>query len=164
MYPGTYPEFLWHKEHPGGQGLDRAEPPSVHTSRQEARKARGPRDGQSGPDGRCEAKKNVARTPGSSKAAGVQESRELKKRADSEARKKRRAAQARQTEIEALEKQIANRETELREIEQSMAAAGFYEDREAAQPIIDRHQALMWEIGDLMHQWEKLQSTDLAEA
>jgi hypothetical protein len=46
-----------------------------------------------------------------------------------------------------------------------MAAPGFYDDRATAQPIIDRRQALMWEVGDLMHQWEELQSaTDLAAA
>ena len=46
-----------------------------------------------------------------------------------------------------------------------MAAPGFYDDRAAAQPVIDRHQALMWEVGDLMHQWEELQSAaDLATA
>ena len=28
----------------------------------------------------------------------------------------------------------------------------------AAQPVIDRHQTLMWEVGDLMHQWEELQA------
>ena len=27
---------------------------------------------------------------------------------------------------------------------------------EAAQQIVDRHQALMWEVGELMHQWETL--------
>ena len=37
-----------------------------------------------------------------------------------------------------------------------MAAPGFYEQRDAAQPVIDRHQALMWEVGELMHQWESL--------
>jgi hypothetical protein len=31
--------------------------------------------------------------------------------------------------------------------------------------VIDRHQALMWEVGDLMHQWEELQgSADLVPA
>ena len=29
----------------------------------------------------------------------------------------------------------------------------------ASQPVIDRHQTLMWEVGDLMHQWESLQET-----
>ena len=28
----------------------------------------------------------------------------------------------------------------------------------AHQPVVDRHQALMWEVRDLMHQWEELQS------
>ena len=41
---------------------------------------------------------------------------------------------------------------------QSMSAPGFYENRETAQPFIDRHQALMWEVGDLMNQWEALQT------
>jgi hypothetical protein len=39
-----------------------------------------------------------------------------------------------------------------------MSTPGFYDDREAAQPLIDRHQALMWEVGDLMNQWEALQT------
>ena len=74
-------------------------------------------------------------------------SHEEKKRADAAARKRQRAAQARQAEIDALEKQIADCEAALREIEQTMASPGFYENREAAQPIIDRHQALMWQVG-----------------
>ncbi len=37
-----------------------------------------------------------------------------------------------------------------------MSSSGFYDDRAAAQPVIDRHQALMWQVGDLMHQWEAL--------
>jgi len=44
-----------------------------------------------------------------------------------------------------------------------MGAEGFYGDRTAAQPIIDRHQALMWEVGELMGRWEALQAaTDVA--
>ena len=38
-----------------------------------------------------------------------------------------------------------------------MASPGFYESLAASKPIIDRHQALMWEVGDLMAQWESLQ-------
>jgi hypothetical protein len=38
-----------------------------------------------------------------------------------------------------------------------MATAGFYDDREGAREVVDRHQALMWEVGDLMAQWEALQ-------
>ena len=31
-----------------------------------------------------------------------------------------------------------------------------------AQPVVDRHQALMWQVGDLMHQWESLHADDAA--
>ena len=83
---------------------------------------------------------------------------------DAEARKRQRAEQARLAEIAALETRIGECEAAIREIEQTMAAPGFYEDRAAAQPIIDRHQTLMWQVGDLMHQWEELQSrADLAK-
>jgi hypothetical protein len=41
-----------------------------------------------------------------------------------------------------------------------MASPGFYEDRAAAQPVVDEHQNLMWEVGDLMGQWEALQQVD----
>jgi hypothetical protein len=39
-----------------------------------------------------------------------------------------------------------------------MSAPGFYDNRESSKAVIDRHQALMWEVGDLMSQWEALQS------
>jgi hypothetical protein len=38
-----------------------------------------------------------------------------------------------------------------------MAEPGFYSDATASRAVIDRHQALMWEVGDLMSQWEALQ-------
>ena len=39
-----------------------------------------------------------------------------------------------------------------------MSEAGFYEDSTRSKPVIDRPQALMWEVGDLMAQWEALQN------
>jgi uncharacterized coiled-coil protein SlyX len=98
------------------------------------------------------------------KAAAPHTAREERKRADAEARKKQRADEARLARIDALEARIAETETAIRELEQTMATPGFYDDRTAAQPIIDRHQALMWKVGDLMHQWEELQaSSDLTK-
>ena len=38
-----------------------------------------------------------------------------------------------------------------------MGASGFYDDPAAATAAIDRHKTLMWEVGDLMAQWEALQ-------
>jgi hypothetical protein len=66
--------------------------------------------------------------------------------------------------IDRLEAQIAETEQAIREIERAMAAPGFYDDRTAAQPVIDRHQALMWQVGDLMQQWEELQNMSLSPA
>ena len=83
--------------------------------------------------------------------------REERKRTDADAKRRSRAEQARRSSIDRLESKIADTERAIRDIEQTMAAPGFYEDRTAAQPVIDRHQALMWEVGDLMHQWELLQ-------
>ena len=92
-------------------------------------------------------------------------SREEKKRADNEARKKARADQARQARVTELEAQIATVEQDIRDLEQTMSVDGFYTDRVTAQPIIDRHQSLMWQVGDLMHRWEELQAeVDTASA
>ena len=35
-----------------------------------------------------------------------------------------------------------------------MAEPGFYDDRERAEKAAADHKALMWEVGDLMGQWE----------
>jgi ATP-binding cassette subfamily F protein 3 len=150
-YPGTYKEFLWHKEHPA--------------ELQDARKAG---SGASGASGTSRERESGEPSRGlqTGRKEGLQtgrkekegQPREEKKRVDAEARKRDRASRTRQAEIDALEKRIAESEQAIREIEQTMAAPGFYDDRAAAQPVIDRHQALMWRVGDLMHQWEALQS------
>src|SRR5947207_4763794 len=122
VYPGTYKEFLWHKENPAGfQDGKKA-------GLQESRKR-----------GLHEGKKSAAPKPPPPKPV---ESRELKKKVDAEARKRQRAVQAHKQRIDQLETSIAECEAEIRELEQTMSTPGFYEDRTAAQPIVDRHQAL----------------------
>jgi ATP-binding cassette subfamily F protein 3 len=86
---------------------------------------------------------------------------EDRKRQDADARRAKKMRDARQKRIEELEARIADREQAIRDLEATMSAPGFYDNHETAKPVIDRHQALMWEVGDLMHQWEQLQSTDL---
>jgi ATP-binding cassette subfamily F protein 3 len=142
VYPGTYREFLWHKE---------------HAEQADARAAQTRREADASPKA-ARPPKAAAAKPASKTPETPQPSREEKKRADAEARKKQRADEARLARIDALETRIAETETAIRELEQTMAAPGFYEDRAAAQPVIDRHQALMWQVGDLMHQWEELQA------
>ena len=38
-----------------------------------------------------------------------------------------------------------------------MAAPGFFTDQASAEAAVKRHQELMWEVGDLMNQWEALE-------
>jgi ATP-binding cassette subfamily F protein 3 len=158
VYPGTYNEFLWHKERQGQEGRD-GQDGQDRRGRQDGPGGRGRHDGP--------AQSRAAGVPKDSKADVAaktgQRSHDEKKRADAEARRRSRAEQARRARIDDLESRIAATEQAIRELEQAMAAPGFYDDRAAAQPTIDRHHALMWEVGDLMHQWEELQSaSDLA--
>src|SRR3954464_11398800 len=160
-FPGTYKEFLYHKTHAGSDGQDRRD-------RQERQGREGKAGKQDGPKAKAAA--NVAsRPPTPARPASpahpappARVSHDEKKRVDAEARKKQKAAGARQARIATLEARIAETEAAIREVEQQMSAPGFYEDRAGSQPVIDRHQALMWQVGDLMQQWEELQTlTDL---
>ena len=146
VYPGTYKEFLWHKENPGGHVAPAA---NVRESG---------RASQVRPKGR-ELSAEAPRTKeGLTRPKAPPPSHVEKKRADAAARRKQRTEQARQSEIEKLETAIADCENAIKQLEAAMSAPGFYENRAAAQPVIDEHQALMWKVGDLMHQWEELQS------
>jgi ATP-binding cassette subfamily F protein 3 len=141
VYPGRYDEFLWSKE----QGEKASTPsPQRPTTKPPAARAQT----VTGPTARADVHK------GGSKPAA---SREERKRLEVDRRKKQRAAEALQKRIADLEARIADRETQVKELEATMAAPGFYENHDTSKPVIDRHQALMWEVGDLMAQWEALQ-------
>jgi ATP-binding cassette, subfamily F, member 3 len=149
MFPGTYKEFLWHKEH-GGQEERAGQAGRARQDVRETREARVRRGAAPAPPG---GGRDAVRAP----AAAEREKHEHKKRADADARKRQRAQQARRSEIDALEARIAECEQAIKDLERQMSGPGFYDNRDAAQPIVDRHQALMWQVGDLMHQWEELQ-------
>ena len=157
-FPGTYKEFLYHKTHAGDEpaaGL-RAEGRGLRVQgsgqKTEAAAASHGREKERSP------KRAAPHQPAPPQTAAPKQNHDEKKRVDAEARKKQKAAGARQARIATLEARIAETEAAIRETEEQMSAPGFYEDRAAAQPVIDRHQALMWQVGDLMHQWEELQS------
>ena len=144
VYPGTYTEFLWHSEN--GRQARVADVGRTVQARQAERAPQ--RAAPQAPKSSAPQTKSL--TPAQSHAD--------KKRHDAEARKRQRAAQQRQAELDKLENEIAECERAIREIEQTMSSPGFYDDRAVAQPIIDKHQALMWKVGDLMHRWEELQT------
>jgi ATP-binding cassette subfamily F protein 3 len=83
--------------------------------------------------------------------------REGRKRQDAERRKQQKARDALQRRIAELEARIGVKEAEVKDLEAAIGAAGFYDNHDAAKTVIGRHQALMWEVGDLMAQWESLQ-------
>jgi len=176
VFPGTYAEFLWHKEHPGapaaaaGDGAVRQKPASADGRKAGRGKgaplgehaqplgreravgvkphAAGIGSGPNGDGGKPRPDENAART-GS-------DAHEARKRERAEEKRRQRELAARRARVTDLETRIADRERQIKELEDQMSATGFYQDREAAQPTIDRHQALMWEVGELMHQWEAL--------
>ena len=147
VYPGTYEEFRWSKLSRGGAPVAAAKG-KPQPAGPASRKRLEPSAAKAGPK---------PHAPGTTpQPSRPKEAHAEKRRADSKARQEHRAADAHKKKIEALEARIADRERAIKELEASMAAPGFYDDRDAARPIIDRHQALMWEVGDLMHQWEEL--------
>jgi len=142
VYPGTYSEFLWSKEH-GSEGKPQTpNPKSQAPTPKRVVQAESPKPKAQSPHATAQ---NDAR------------SREERKRDDAERKKRLRAAEALQRRIADLEARIAEREAQVKELEAKMAEPGFYNDHEAAKTIVDRHQALMWEVGDLIGQWEALQ-------
>jgi ATP-binding cassette subfamily F protein 3 len=145
-YPGTYAEFLWSKDH---QEVP-AEKPKAQSSMPKAQGSRA--ESQSSSNGHPRTSK-----PASPSRIQDPGSRDAKKRADAERRKQQRAAEALQKRIADLESRIADREAQVKELEATMASPGFYDNLEGVKPVADRHQALMWEVGDLMAQWEALQ-------
>ena len=144
VYPGTYEQFLWSRE----QRKSGVAPAAVGTPAP----ARA-RQGNVVPKAQATA---VTTAPTAAKVE--RPSYEDKKRADSDARRRRRLADDRSKRIADLETRIAQSEAAIRALETEMASPGFYENRSAAELAITRHQTLMWEVGDLMNQWEALQT------
>ena len=128
IYPGRYEEYLWSKEQ-RAKAPDKADI-TRHTS---------------------PVKAPLLKAPPPPKPS------EVKKTHDAESRKKQRASEQQARRISDLEARISKAETAIKDAETEMSVQGFYDDREASKKVIDRHQALMWEVRDLMEQWEELQ-------
>jgi ATP-binding cassette subfamily F protein 3 len=143
VYPGTYAEFLWskaQKERP----TPNAQRPTPKTETTKSTKDA----------------KTAKTSPGRDQGSGVRDrgsSREDRKQIEAERKKQQRSIEALRKRIADLEARIADKEARVKDLEAAMSAPGFYDDRDASKLLIDQHQALMWEVGDLMGQWEALQ-------
>ncbi|MSO35005.1 MAG: ABC transporter ATP-binding protein [Acidobacteria bacterium] len=91
-------------------------------------------------------------------AAPAAPSYDERKRDNVEKKKRERALKALKDRVADLEARIADRERAIKEVEQTMSAPEFYGNHEASKPVLAQHQALMWEVGELLSQWEMLQS------
>jgi ATP-binding cassette, subfamily F, member 3 len=136
VYPGTYKEFLWHKEQ---ASAPKVQPPGAPPPKPPARSPK------------PEAGSRASASPAN------EVSREERKRLEVERRKQQRAVESLRARIADLESRIAEREAAVKELEATMSTPGFYDDRDGSKAVIDKHQALMWEVGDLISQWEALQ-------
>jgi ATP-binding cassette subfamily F protein 3 len=97
-------------------------------------------------------------SPAPKSAAKPEQAYEARKRESAEKNKRERAHKALKNRIAELEARIADREKAIKDVEQTMAAPDFYADHEKSKPVLGQHQALMWEVGELLGQWEMLQS------
>ncbi len=154
IYPGSYEEYRWSQaQRTAAPSTGVASPMTdAGPSAGRARQADAPRTSGG-------AAATAARTPtttvGSPDIPPVRD-REERKRQEAEERRVRRAWEAHQARVTRVEARIAECEREIKTLESRMAEPGFYEDSEVSRPVIDRHQALMWEVGDRMAEWEAL--------
>jgi len=128
LYPGGYEAFLWRQK-------EAAPPPAA------AGQAPAPSAGRTGPP------------PAPAAPARDYATR---KRDEAEQRKRDKARRALQDRIEDLENRIAEAERGIKELEARLADPAFYGQPDAAKPVIDEHQSLMWKVGELLSQWEML--------
>ena len=130
LYPGSYEAFLWSKRE---------------------RELPGPKPQASSP--RPQAPKPNPQAP-SPKPPTYED----RKRDSAEKRRRERALKALKDRVSEIEARIADREKAIKDAEQTMSAPDFYQDHEKSKPILAKHQELMWEVGELLGQWEMLQA------
>ena len=153
VYPGGYEEYRWSREHQASGG---GAPAAPAPRSQPAARPAPPPPGAPKPS----AQSAGAATAAVDSAAARQQAgatREQKKQLEAEQRRHRRAVEALRARATELEARIAERETSIKALEGTMSAPGFYSNHETSKPVLDQHQALMWDVGALMNQWEMLQ-------
>jgi ATP-binding cassette subfamily F protein 3 len=131
LYPGTYNEFLWSKE-------------------------RGSRISAAAPVAPAAPSRTKSHPLHPSHPGAAARSYEDQKRETAERRKRERALKNLRDRISDLETRIAEHERAIKELEAAMAEPGFYAQKDV-KSVIDKHQASMWEVGELLSQWEMLQ-------
>jgi ATP-binding cassette subfamily F protein 3 len=168
VYPGGYEDFLaWKKARESGVAAPlptKDRKPVVHLKEEAAPAARTFAKAPSalGPaakakDGGGAKKKDAAPAPSApSYDPLAPRLRPSGTPADRQARE-REAQKARKRSAE-LEKKIAEKEQQVRDVETLMASPGFYDDRAAADKAVEDRKQLLAEVETLMADWEAAQA------
>jgi ATP-binding cassette subfamily F protein 3 len=146
LYPGTYEAFLWSKGEHSARGA------------QGAQSAKGAQGAKGAQNAKSAQRASTKATDATTTAAAPEQSYEDRKRESAEKKKRERALRALRDRVIEIEMRIADREQAIKDVEQKMAAPDFYNNHEKSKPILAQHQELMWEVGELLGQWEMLQS------
>jgi predicted RNase H-like nuclease (RuvC/YqgF family) len=141
LYPGTYSEYLWSKQQAAGGGKDTDTAKAALSVKGGGVKGAKP-----------------APTPAATAPPKASDDYEVRKREAAERKKREKMVKGLADRISELESRIAEKEDAIKMIETEMSVPGFYDQRDQAKAIVDKHQHLMWEVGDLLNQWEMLQT------
>jgi ATP-binding cassette subfamily F protein 3 len=153
VYPGKYEEFLWSKKNQEGSRVQAFKGSKVQDgSKVHVRKDQSLPRRRSTPPERAKAG-HGAESPARATAAG-----EERRQANIERRKRERAYQALAKRVAELEARIGEAERTIKDVEQQLASPDFYANHETAKAALARHQELMWQVGELLGQWEMLQA------
>jgi ATP-binding cassette subfamily F protein 3 len=154
LYPGGYEEFVdWKRRRESG--LDAPLPAAAAPAPSEARPA-APSRPRPSPGPKPAASKPRAKAPEPAVARDPMAPRLRPRNAKPERSVALREARKLKARLAELELRVAEKEAAVKALEAQMAAPGFYDDRAAADRKVAEHQALMWEVGALMGQWEML--------
>ena len=154
VYPGTYEEFLWSRKQreAGSRARRRAAAPAAPKPAAH-REPAVDRPAPAAPRGRTARARTRRRRQRPAAARRTRTASGRRRRRAASGRRPTRGASG--SKSSRAGSPTASRRS--RTSRPAMAAPGFYENHETAKPVVDRHQALMWEVGDLMSQWEALQ-------
>ena len=159
VYPGTYEQFLWSRQQRTTGG---APTPTPSVERRPSSDRSGPAKKAATPKPTPAVAAPIPSKPRDESRPDRQASYQEKKKSDADDRRRKRESDERARRVADLEARIAQQESLIKDLEAQMAAPGFYDQRDTAAAVVTKHQSLMWEVGDLMNQWEALQSTDKA--
>jgi ATP-binding cassette subfamily F protein 3 len=145
LYPGGYEAFLWRQKELAAAG--NGAPPAPRT-------AAAGRGTVSPPAPALSTRRD--RTAAAAPQPDTGRDYIAKKRDAAEQRKKDKARRALEARVADLEGRIGDTERAIKDLEARMGDPAFYARPDGGKPLIDEHQSLMWQVGELLGQWEML--------